>query len=218
MRRGEGAGVDGDVVIDLPTTPTRPHGARVPDVRPWLPTRQVPTLITAACDGDPAAVATLMRCVRPWLARALADCAEHPAHGTAEDAAQDTCERILRSLPRYDAGVRTDAFARWLKIIAFRARVDHHRACGGDRHVPVAAIPDRADTVDPRDGPDDRAVIHEEHARVHAAVGLLWPTIRLCWACGSVRACPQPRSPSSSGSPRPLSDSGSIVRCAGCGC
>lgn len=95
----------------------------------------------AAADGDKVAVGHLVRATQPEVLRL---CAHLVDHDSAQDLAQETYLRALRSLPGY----RGDApFRLWLLSIARRTCADHLRTRVRRRRLHERLVSAPAETV-----------------------------------------------------------------------
>ncbi|MER6591462.1 RNA polymerase sigma factor ShbA [Micromonospora purpureochromogenes] len=134
-----------------------------------------PDVVRRAAAGDPAAVADVLRGIRPIVVRySLARLGHVGAGGaTAEDVAQEVCLAVLRALPRFTDQGRP--FLAFVYGIAARKVADACRAASRDRTDSVPAVPD---APDPRPGPELRAVTADLGARLSALLAQLPATHR----------------------------------------
>jgi RNA polymerase sigma-70 factor (ECF subfamily) len=121
-------------------------------------------LATRAASGQPAAIDTLIRQIRPMLVRYCQSRLGHvtaPCQG-AEDVVQEVCVAVLAALPRYrDMG---RPFASFVLGIASHKVADARRSAARQA-IPVHDLPDLPD-VGP--GPEDAVVASLEARRARA--------------------------------------------------
>jgi len=109
-----------------------------------------PALVRAAIQGNRAAVAGLLRALRPIVFRYCLGRLRTWQDGSsdAEDCAQDVLLAIVRALPGYHHD--PDGFVPFVFGIAAHKVSDFHRRRARDRTSPVAEPPsDRSDGADP---------------------------------------------------------------------
>ncbi|WP_191984453.1 sigma-70 family RNA polymerase sigma factor [Amycolatopsis eburnea] len=117
-----------------------------------------PALVRAAIQGDRAAVAGLLRVLRPPVFRYCLGRLRTWQDGSsdAEDCAQDVLLAIVNALPGYR--YETDGFLAFVFGIASHKVSDFHRRRARDRTSPVAEPPaDRATPGDPTSEAAERA-------------------------------------------------------------
>lgn len=121
------------------------------------------TLTELAARGQPAAIETLLRQIRPMVVRycraRLGRISGH--YHAADDVAQEVCIAILSALPRYqDLGRPFSSFV---------FGIASHKVADAMRSAARLAVPteDLPDGPDPRPGPEETAVayLEAEHAR-----------------------------------------------------
>lgn len=121
-------------------------------------------LATRAASGQPAAIDTLIRQIRPMLVRYCQARLGHvtaPCQG-AEDVAQEVCVAVLAALPRYrDMG---RPFASFVLGIASHKVADARRSAARQA-IPVHDLPDLPDEAP---GPEDAVVASLEARRARA--------------------------------------------------
>jgi RNA polymerase sigma-70 factor (ECF subfamily) len=126
-------------------------------------------LTAQAVGGQPAAIDSLLRQIRPMVLRycraRLGRISGH--YQAADDVAQEVCIALLSALPRYrDMG---RPFASFVFGIAAHKVADAVRSAGS-LAIPTADLPDAADD---RPGPEETAVACLEAERVRALLGRL---------------------------------------------
>ncbi len=121
------------------------------------------TLTELAARGQPAAIETLLRQIRPMVVRycraRLGRISGH--YHAADDVAQEVCIAVLSALPRYqDLGRPFSSFV---------FGIASHKVADAMRSAARLAVPteDLPDGPDPRPGPEETAVayLEAEHAR-----------------------------------------------------
>ncbi|MET8848882.1 sigma-70 family RNA polymerase sigma factor [Amycolatopsis sp. NPDC004625] len=117
--------------------PYSAEGGRTPTVTPILD----PELVRAAVQGNRAAVAGLLRALRPTVFRYCLGRLRAWQDGSsdAEDCAQDVLLAIVRALPGYTHDI--DGFLPFVFGIAAHKVSDFHRRRARDRTSPVAEPP-----------------------------------------------------------------------------
>jgi RNA polymerase sigma-70 factor, ECF subfamily len=121
------------------------------------------TLTELAALGQPAAIETLLRQIRPMVVRycraRLGRISGH--YHAADDVAQEVCIAVLSALPRYQDMGRPFA--------SFVFGIASHKVADAMRSAARLAVPteDLPDGPDPRPGPEETAVayLEAEHAR-----------------------------------------------------
>jgi RNA polymerase sigma-70 factor, ECF subfamily len=121
------------------------------------------TLTELAARGQPAAIETLLRQIRPMVVRycraRLGRISGH--YHAADDVAQEVCIAVLSALPRYQDMGRPFA--------SFVFGIASHKVADAMRSAARLAVPteDLPDGPDPRPGPEETAVayLEAEHAR-----------------------------------------------------
>jgi RNA polymerase sigma-70 factor (ECF subfamily) len=126
-------------------------------------------LTARAVRGQPAAVESLLREIRPMVMRycraRLGQVAGH--YQVADDVAQEVCIAVLTALPRYrDMG---RPFASFVFGIAAHKLADARRSAAR-LAIPTADLPDGPDDGP---GPEDRVVAYLEAQRARALLGRL---------------------------------------------
>jgi len=149
-------------------TPVRPAVDPTP-MRPVPPPRVTPGpraamseagndlegLVAAANDGDRSALNRVLAIIRPLVVRycrARIGRQERSAV-SADDVAQEVCLAVLTALPGYRDQGRP--FLAFVYGIAAHKVVDAHRSVARSRSEPVEELPEE---LDPRDGPEQRAL------------------------------------------------------------
>src|ERR1039457_216346 len=126
-------------------------------------------LTELAARGQPAAIDSLLRQIRPMVVRycrsRLANVAS--GHHVAEDVAQEVCIAVLTALPRYQDMGRP--FASFVFGIASHKVADARRSAAS-RAIPTQALPDSADD---QPGPEESVVASLEAQRARALLGCL---------------------------------------------
>jgi len=121
------------------------------------------TLTELAALGQPAAIESLLRQIRPMVVRycraRLGRISGH--YHAADDVAQEVCIAVLSALPRYQDMGRPFA--------SFVFGIASHKVADAMRSAARLAVPteDLPDGPDPRPGPEETAVayLEAEHAR-----------------------------------------------------
>ncbi len=114
-----------------------------------------PEVISAALNGDPAAVSRLFSQIRPALIRyCRARITPRSGHGSADDVAQDICIAVLRGLSTFAGGPHE--ILRWVYGIAAHKVTDYYR----------------------REGPEEPTMRGERRAAVRALLAILTPAQR----------------------------------------
>jgi RNA polymerase sigma-70 factor (ECF subfamily) len=126
-------------------------------------------LTAQAVGGQPAAIESLLRQIRPMVLRycraRLGRISGH--YQAADDVAQEVCIALLSALPRYrDMG---RPFASFVFGIASHKVADAVRSAAS-LAIPTEDLPDEADD---RPGPEETAVAYLEAERVRALLGRL---------------------------------------------
>lgn len=126
-------------------------------------------LTAQAVGGQPAAIESLLRQIRPMVLRycraRLGRISGH--YQVADDVAQEVCIALLSALPRYrDMG---RPFASFVFGIASHKVADAMRSAG-HLAIPTEDLPDAADD---RPGPEETAVAYLEAERVRALLARL---------------------------------------------
>lgn len=121
-------------------------------------------LTAQAVGGQPAAIDSLLRQIRPMVLRycraRLGRISGH--HHAADDVAQEVCIALVSALPRYrDMG---RPFASFVYGIASHKVADAMRSAA-NLAIPTEDLPDEADD---RPGPEETAVAYLEAERVRA--------------------------------------------------
>ncbi|WP_433502168.1 RNA polymerase sigma factor ShbA [Pseudonocardia halophobica] len=121
-----------------------------------------------ASAGDPAAAAEVLRIVRPFALRYCRARMGTVLPGlTAEDLAQQVCIGVLGALPRYEDRGRP--------FLALVHRIAVHEV--GDAYRAAARSPELADLVPDRPdrsaGPEERAMVHDDVARLRPVLDRL---------------------------------------------
>jgi RNA polymerase sigma-70 factor (ECF subfamily) len=111
--------------------------------------------VVAAMQGDRAAVERLLRVVRPLAVRYCRARIgrQERSFASADDAAQEVCLAVLKSLPSYRDQGRP--FLAFVYGIASHKVADAHRASARNRSEPVADVPD---VVETGAGPEQHAL------------------------------------------------------------
>ncbi|GAA3584033.1 RNA polymerase sigma factor ShbA [Amycolatopsis ultiminotia] len=100
-------------------------------------------LVRAAGRNDPAAIAQLLRVLRPVVARYCRARmgGRDLSYLSADDVAQDVCMAVLKALPDYQD--RGGSFLYLVHAIAANKVADAYRAVARDRSDPVPELPER---------------------------------------------------------------------------
>ena len=111
--------------------------------------------VAAAMRGDRKALEVLLRVVRPLAIRYCRARIgrQERSFASADDAAQEVCLAVLKSLPSYRDQGRP--FLAFVYGIASHKVIDAHRAATRNRAEPVADVPD---AIEVADGPEQRAL------------------------------------------------------------
>jgi RNA polymerase sigma-70 factor (ECF subfamily) len=121
-------------------------------------------LTAQAVGGQPAAIDSLIRQIRPMVLRycraRLGRISGH--HHVADDVAQEVCIALVSALPRYQDMGRP--FASFVYGIASHKVADAMRSAA-NLAIPTEDLPDEADD---RPGPEETAVAYLEAERVRA--------------------------------------------------
>jgi RNA polymerase sigma-70 factor, ECF subfamily len=126
-------------------------------------------LSVLAARGQPAAIESLLRQIRPMVVRYCRARLGHVAghHQVAEDVAQEVCIAVLTALPRYrDMG---RPFASFVFGIASHKVADARRTAAR-LAIPTEEVPDGPDD---RPGPEETVVAGAESQRARALLGRL---------------------------------------------
>lgn len=127
------------------------------------------TLTELAVDGQPAAIETLLRQIRPMVVRycraRLTRISGH--YHAADDVAQEVCMAVVSALPRYQDMGRPFA--------SFVFGIASHKVADAMRSAARLAIPteDLPDGPDDRPGPEETAVAYLEAERARALLARL---------------------------------------------
>jgi RNA polymerase sigma-70 factor (ECF subfamily) len=127
------------------------------------------TLTELAVRGQPAAIETLLRQIRPMVVRycraRLGRISGH--YHAADDVAQEVCIAVLSALPRYQDMGRPFA--------SFVFGIASHKVADAMRSAARLAIPteDLPDGPDDRPGPEETAVAYLEAERARALLARL---------------------------------------------
>jgi RNA polymerase sigma-70 factor, ECF subfamily len=115
---------------------------------------EIDRLVAAVVAGDKAALNQLLVILRPLVVRYCRSRLGTERSGVAaDDVAQEVCLAVLKSLPTYtDQG---KPFLAFVYGIAAHKVVDAHRSVARSRSEPVEDLPEE---LDPRDGPEQRAM------------------------------------------------------------
>ena len=126
-------------------------------------------LTELAARGQPAAIETLLRQIRPMVVRycraRLGRISGH--YHAADDVAQEVCIAVLSALPRYQDMGRPFA--------SFVFGIASHKVADAKRHAARLAIPteDLPDGPDDRPGPEETAVAYLEAERARSLLARL---------------------------------------------
>jgi len=127
------------------------------------------TLTELAARGQPAAVDTLLRQIRPMVVRYCRARLRHISghYQAADDVAQEVCIAVLTALPRYQEMGRPFA--------SFVFGIASHKVADAMRSAARLAIPtsDLPDGPDLRPGPEETAVAYLEAERARALLARL---------------------------------------------
>lgn len=151
-------------------------------------TDELAPVVTAARDGDAAALEELLARLRPGVLRYCRARLGRTdgSYGSSDDVAQEVLMAVVGALPRYvDRG---RPFAAFVFGIAAHKVSDARQAAWRDRSAPVEHLPDAPDASP---GPEDLAVATDEGARALALLALLPEASRellLLRVCGGLTA------------------------------
>lgn len=132
-------------------------------------TTNMGNLTELAARGQPAAIDTLLRQIRPMVVRycraRLGRISGH--YHAADDVAQEVCIAVLSALPRYQDMGRPFA--------SFVFGIASHKVADAKRSAARLAIPteDLPDSPDDRPGPEETAVAYLEAERARALLARL---------------------------------------------
>lgn len=112
-------------------------------------------LVAAANDGDRTALNRVLAIIRPLVVRYCRARIgrQERSSASADDVAQEVCLAVLTALPGYRDQGRP--FLAFVYGIAAHKVVDAHRSVARSRSEPVSDLPEE---LDPRDGPEQRAM------------------------------------------------------------
>jgi RNA polymerase sigma-70 factor, ECF subfamily len=112
-------------------------------------------LVAAANDGDRSALNRVLAIIRPLVVRYCRARIgrQERSSVSADDVAQEVCLAVLTALPGYRDQGRP--FLAFVYGIAAHKVVDAHRSVARSRSEPVEELPEE---LDPRDGPEQRAL------------------------------------------------------------
>jgi len=131
--------------------------------------RNMGTLTELAALGQPAAIDTLLRQIRPMILRYCRARLRHISghYQVADDVAQEVCIAVLTALPRYQDMGRPFA--------SFVFGIASHKVADAMRSAARLAIPtpDLPDGPDQRPGPEETAVAYLEAERARALLARL---------------------------------------------
>lgn len=126
-------------------------------------------LTAQAVDGQPAAIETLLRQIRPMVVRYCRARLGRMAgyYHVADDVAQEVCIAVLSALPRYQDMGRPFA--------SFVFGIASHKVADAVRNASRLAIPteDLPDGPDDRPGPEEMVVAYIEAERVRSLLARL---------------------------------------------
>jgi RNA polymerase sigma-70 factor, ECF subfamily len=127
------------------------------------------TLTELAVSGQPAAIETLLRQIRPMVVRYCRSRLSHISgqYYAADDVAQEVCIAVLSALPRYQDMGRP--FSSFVFGIASHKVADAMRSAGR-LAIPTEDLPDGPDD---RPGPEETAVAYLEAERARALLARL---------------------------------------------
>lgn len=127
-------------------------------------------LVAAANDGDRTALNRVLAIIRPLVVRyCRARIGRHErSSASADDVAQEVCLAVLTALPGYRDQGRP--FLAFVYGIAAHKVVDAHRSVARSKSEPLAELPEE---LDPRDGPEQRAL----NGALSAQMGQLLDTL-----------------------------------------
>jgi RNA polymerase sigma-70 factor, ECF subfamily len=131
--------------------------------------RNMGTLTELAARGQPAAVETLLRQIRPMIVRYCRARLRHISghYQAADDVTQEVCIAVLTALPRYQDMGRPFA--------SFVFGIASHKVADAMRSAARLAIPtqDLPDGPDHRPGPEETVVAYLEAERARALLARL---------------------------------------------
>ncbi|GAA4935763.1 hypothetical protein GCM10023204_50050 [Actinomycetospora succinea] len=112
-------------------------------------------LVAAANDGDRSALNRVLAIIRPLVVRYCRARIgrQERSSVSADDVAQEVCLAVLTALPGYRDQGRP--FLAFVYGIAAHKVVDAHRSVARSKSEPVEELPEE---LDPRDGPEQRAL------------------------------------------------------------
>ena len=127
-------------------------------------------LVAAANDGDRTALNRVLAIIRPLVVRYCRARIgrQERSSASADDVAQEVCLAVLTALPGYRDQGRP--FLAFVYGIAAHKVVDAHRSVARSKSEPVSDLPEE---LDPRDGPEQRAM----NGALSAQMGQLLDTL-----------------------------------------
>ncbi|HEY2764544.1 MAG TPA: sigma-70 family RNA polymerase sigma factor [Pseudonocardiaceae bacterium] len=127
-------------------------------------------LVEAAVHGEPHAVDSVLRWVRPLIVRYCRARVgrQDRTFASADDVAQEVCIAVLTALPSYREQGRP--FLAFVYGIAAHKVADAHRSVARNRAEPVAEIPD---SPSPDVGPEQQVILGEQVQRMTALLDTL---------------------------------------------
>jgi RNA polymerase sigma-70 factor (ECF subfamily) len=127
-------------------------------------------LVSAAVDGERAAVEAVLRRIRPLVVRYCRTRVggQEKTFASADDVAQDVCLAVLTALPSYRDQGRP--FLAFVYGIAAHKVADAHRSSARNRSDPVPDVPDAAELVD---GPEAQLIQVELAERMAKLLDIL---------------------------------------------
>ncbi|AOW92119.1 RNA polymerase subunit sigma [Rhodococcus sp. WMMA185] len=131
---------------------------------------ELDSAVSAAKQGDRAALALVLETIRPMVVRycrARVGAAER-GQLSADDVAQEVCLAVMTALPRYEDQGRP--FMAFVYGIAAHKVADAHRTSGRNKSEPYAEVPD---VVAKDDGPEQRALDSEASRQMNELLSTL---------------------------------------------
>lgn len=130
---------------------------------PSAPGNEREALVSAAVNGDPAAIDEVLRWIRPLVLRYCRTRVggQERTFASADDVAQEVCIAVLTALPGYRDQGRP--FLAFVYGIAAHKVADAHRSAARNRTEPVPDVPD---TTDLADGPEAQVMNGEFAGRM----------------------------------------------------
>lgn len=134
------------------------------------PGNDLEVLVAAANDGDRGALNDVLLIIRPLVVRYCRARVgrQERSSVSADDVAQEVCLAVLTALPGYRDQGRP--FLAFVYGIAAHKVIDAHRSAARSKADPTDELPEE---LDPRDGPEQRALNGALSARMGALLDTL---------------------------------------------